>query len=116
MLVQHPGFDHAATVTEWDCDEAQKVFPVHRPCRVLGISQSGYFAWKGRPAGWTPPETSNLGRRGRRAVQVRMPADGMTGITPLEGGGRDADVGARCGCRPYGCKALLPSQTSRFML
>ena len=31
-------------------DEAKKEFPVHRLCRVLGISQSGYFAWKRRPA------------------------------------------------------------------
>ena len=31
-------------------DEAKKEFSVHRLCRVLGISQSGYFAWKGRPA------------------------------------------------------------------
>jgi putative transposase len=31
-------------------DEAKKEFPVHGLCRVLGISQSGYFAWKGRPA------------------------------------------------------------------
>ena len=25
-------------------DEAKKEFPVHRLCRVLGVSQSGYFA------------------------------------------------------------------------
>ena len=31
-------------------DQAKKDFPVHRLCRVLGISQSGYFAWKDRPA------------------------------------------------------------------
>jgi transposase InsO family protein len=31
-------------------DEAKKEFPVHRLCHVLGISQSGYFAWKGRRA------------------------------------------------------------------
>ena len=31
-------------------DEAKKDFPVHRLCHVLGISQSGYFAWKDRPA------------------------------------------------------------------
>lgn len=31
-------------------DEAKKEFPVHRLCRVLGASQSGCFAWKGRPA------------------------------------------------------------------
>ncbi len=31
-------------------DEAKKKFPVHRLCRILGISPGGYFAWKGRPA------------------------------------------------------------------
>jgi transposase InsO family protein len=31
-------------------DVAKEEFPVHRLCRVLGVSQSGYFAWKGRPA------------------------------------------------------------------
>ncbi len=31
-------------------DEAKKDFPVHRLCQVLGVSQSGYFAWKDRPA------------------------------------------------------------------
>ena len=31
-------------------DGAKKEFPVHRLCHVLGVSQSGYFAWKGRPA------------------------------------------------------------------
>ena len=30
-------------------DQARKVFPVHRLCKVLGVSQSGYFAWKKRP-------------------------------------------------------------------
>jgi putative transposase len=31
-------------------DAATEEFPVHRLCCVLGVSQSGYFAWKGRPA------------------------------------------------------------------
>jgi putative transposase len=31
-------------------DPAKKEFPVHRLCDVLGVSESGYFAWKGRPA------------------------------------------------------------------
>lgn len=31
-------------------DEAKAAFPVHRLCSVLGVSQSGYFAWKDRPA------------------------------------------------------------------
>jgi putative transposase len=31
-------------------DQAKEAFPVHRLCRVLGVNQSGYFAWKNRPA------------------------------------------------------------------
>ena len=31
-------------------DQAKEAFPIHRLCRVLGVSQSGYFAWKNRPA------------------------------------------------------------------
>jgi putative transposase len=31
-------------------DAAKKDFPVQRLCKVLGVSASGYFAWKGRPA------------------------------------------------------------------
>lgn len=29
-------------------DEAKKQFPVHRLCNVLGVSESGFFAWKRR--------------------------------------------------------------------
>ena len=31
-------------------DGAKAEFPVHRLCRVLGVSQSGYFVWRSRPA------------------------------------------------------------------
>jgi transposase InsO family protein len=31
-------------------DQAKEAFPVHRLCDVLAVSQSGYFAWKNRPA------------------------------------------------------------------
>lgn len=31
-------------------DAAKKEFPVQRLCKVLRVSQSGYFAWKDRPA------------------------------------------------------------------
>ena len=31
-------------------DEAKEEFPVQRLCKTLGVSQSGYFAWRSRPA------------------------------------------------------------------
>lgn len=31
-------------------DQAKAEFPIQHLCKVLGVSQSGYFAWKGRPA------------------------------------------------------------------
>jgi putative transposase len=31
-------------------DAAKEDFPVQRLCQVLGVSQSGYFAWRSRPA------------------------------------------------------------------
>jgi putative transposase len=31
-------------------DAANESFPVTRLCQVLGVSQSGYFAWRSRPA------------------------------------------------------------------
>ncbi len=31
-------------------DAAKEEFPIQRLCKVLGVSQSGYFAWRRRPA------------------------------------------------------------------
>ena len=35
-------------------DAATKDFPAQRLCKVLGVSASGYFAWKSRPAFYNP--------------------------------------------------------------
>src|ERR1700677_523690 len=35
-------------------DAAKKDFPAQRLCKVLGVSASGYFAWKSRPAFYNP--------------------------------------------------------------
>jgi putative transposase len=37
-------------------DAAKKDFPAQRLCKVLGVSASGYFAWKSRPACRRPRE------------------------------------------------------------
>ncbi len=31
-------------------DQAKELFPAHRLCHVMGVSQSGYYTWKSRPA------------------------------------------------------------------
>ena len=37
-------------------DAAKEEFPVQRLCEVLGVSHSGYFAWRSRPACWRQRE------------------------------------------------------------
>jgi putative transposase len=43
-------------------DRAQAQFPVPRLCRMLGVGQSGYFAWRGRSA--LPPPARRQGAAG----------------------------------------------------
>jgi putative transposase len=37
-------------------DAAKEEFPVQRLCQVLGVSPSGYFAWRSRPASYRQRE------------------------------------------------------------
>jgi putative transposase len=39
-------------------DAAKEDFPVRRLCQVLGVSPSGYFAWRSRPA--SPRQRADL--------------------------------------------------------
>ena len=49
-------------------DGAKAEFPVHRLCRVLGVSQSGYFAWRGSTG--LPPPTGRHGAAGACPVSL----------------------------------------------
>ena len=51
-------------------DQAKKEFPVHRLCKVLGVSQSGYFAWKDRPASRRQRENMVAGACSLRLLAV----------------------------------------------
>ncbi|BCH57135.1 hypothetical protein RvVAR031_pl04660 (plasmid) [Agrobacterium vitis] len=50
-------------------DQAKEEFPAYRLCKVLGVSQSGYFAWKDRPASHRQPE--DKGDAGACALGLR---------------------------------------------
>jgi putative transposase len=52
-------------------DQAKKEFPVHRLCDVLGVSESGYFAWKGHSRPHCPPQSESLSTK---PGQVHCPA------------------------------------------
>ena len=53
-------------------DAAKKEFPVQRLCKVLGVSQSGYFAWKDRPACRRQNEDTAAGSIFARPLHCRM--------------------------------------------
>ncbi len=70
-------------------DEAKKEFPVHRLCRVFGISQSGYFAWKGRPACCRHSALDFTSPRQFEEMAARV----WTQSRPVGDGGDEADGG-----------------------
>ena len=62
-------------------DRTKAVFPVHRLCRVLGVSQSGYFAWRGRPACRRQREDMVLLAHVRSAFALSNGTDGSPRMT-----------------------------------
>jgi putative transposase len=37
-------------------DEHRHIWPARVMCTVLGLSVGGYYAWRSRVMGWTPPD------------------------------------------------------------
>src|SRR4051812_42363486 len=60
-------------------DVAKEDFPVQRACKVLGVSQSGYFAWRDRPACRRQREDMVLLAHVRSAFAVRKDRTGKNG-------------------------------------
>src|SRR6478735_3191064 len=94
-------------------DEAKKEFPVHRLCRVLGVSQSGYFAWKRRPACRRPHEDRVLLAHVRSAFALSNGTYGSPRMTrELRGDG--LPVGRRRTARLMRENGLRARQKRRF--
>ena len=68
-------------------DQARKEFPVHRLCKVLEVSQSGYFAWKERPISRRRREDATLLVHVRSAFSLSNSTYGSPRMT-REGAGR----------------------------
>jgi putative transposase len=62
-------------------DAAKEEFPVRRLCKVLGVSQSGYFAWKSRPTCRRQREDLVLLAHVRSAFQLSNGTYGSPRIT-----------------------------------
>ena len=94
-------------------DAAKEEFPVHRLCRVLGVSQSGYFAWKGRPACRRQHEDMVLLAHVRSAFALSNGTYGSPRMTrELQDGG--LAVGRRRTARLMRENGLRARQTRRF--
>jgi len=94
-------------------DQAKAAFPVHRLCRVLGVSQSGYFAWKGRPASQRQRDDMVLLAHVRSAFALSNGTYGSPRMTrELQDGG--LSVGRRRTARLMRENGLQARQKRRF--
>jgi len=94
-------------------DRAKKDFPVHRLCKVLGVSQSGYFAWKDRPASRRQREDMILLAHVRSAFALSNGAYGSPRMT-RELHDRGLAVGRRRTARLMRENGLIARQKRRF--
>jgi transposase InsO family protein len=94
-------------------DRAKKDFPVHRLCKVLGVSQSGYFAWKDRPASRRQREDMILLAHVRSAFALSNGTYGSPRMT-RELHDRGLAVGRRRTARLMRENGLIARQKRRF--
>ena len=94
-------------------DVAKEDFPVQRLCQVLGVSQSGYFAWKSRPASPRQREDLVLLAHIRAALGLSNETYGSPRMTrELQDGG--LNVGRRRTARLMRENGLKAWQKRRF--
>jgi putative transposase len=94
-------------------DRAKKNFPVQRLCKVLGVSPSGYFAWRARPPSRRQHEDMVLLAHVRSAFAV---SNGTYGSPRMTRGLRDQGlpVGRRRTARLMRENGLKARQKRRF--
>ena len=73
-------------------DQAKTEFPVPRLCKVLGVSTSGYFAWKGRGASHRQKEDMLLLAHVRSAFALSNGTYGSPRMTQESGYFRAVDL------------------------
>ncbi len=94
-------------------DAAKDNFPVMRLCQVLGVSQSGYFAWRSRPASPRQREDLVLLAHSRSAFTLSSETYGSPGMTrELQDEG--LTVGRRRAARLMRENGLKARQKRRF--
>jgi len=94
-------------------DAAKKEFPVQRLCKVLGVSQSGYFAWRSRPASQRQRDDLVLLAHVRSAFALSNETYGSPRLT-RELQGQGLSIGRRRTARLMRENGLRARQPRRF--